>query len=92
MDGMAYTSGLQKNADYSILRPSATALGQPARFLAPTLQKHTRELGGVVLCVRIAPVLPVPGRIHEEQASVWCQVVIRISGFTALRVICCRVA
>ena len=76
----------------AIPRRSPKALGQRARFLAPTLQKHTRELDGGALCVRIAPVLPVPGRIHEEQASVWCQVVIRISGFTALRVICCRVA
>ena len=36
----------------AIPRRSPTASGQPARFPAPTLQRHTRELGGAVLCVR----------------------------------------
>lgn len=57
----------------AILRRNPTALGQRVRFPAPTHQKRTHELGEGVLCVRISPLLPVPGRIHEEQAIVWRQ-------------------
>ena len=67
---MAYTSDFRETLTLAIPRRDSTALGQPARFLAPTLQKRTRELGGGVPCERISPVLPVPGRIHEEQAIV----------------------
>ena len=64
--------GLEENADSNHSRRNPTALGQPARFLAPTHQKRTRELAGGALCVRISLVLPARGRIHEGQAIVWC--------------------
>ena len=54
--------GLQESADSNHSRRNPTVLGQPARFLAPTHQKRTREPDEEVLCVQISPVLPVPRR------------------------------
>ena len=69
-DGMPYTSGLQKILTLVIARRNPTALGPPAHSPKLGRQKRTRELGGAVPCERISPVLPVPGRIREEQAIV----------------------
>lgn len=71
---MTYTSRLQKNAGTFIhSRRNPAAWGQRVRLSSANTPKRTRELGGRVPCVRISTVLPVPGRIHEEQVIASCQ-------------------